>query len=226
MPDGQVQTAADGLGDLANGMPRPDRVPRFASRLFSQAPSGIRGGIADVHGDPEVRAVSGVADDAFLLSRLRSPRQEAQYRSCCCAMMGSLHGAEDRTPARRGPSYGFPPRHYGNRRGALVLPAAAGSEPGRPSVAGRPRPSPGLPILLCQVTSGFFRFRECLAEGGHLLDSRRAVTASLDPHGREAGHWRDRPFRFVHHPSSSPLGTKSPVWPGRRGRVAVVCARR
>src|ERR1019366_1237040 len=66
--DGQVQTPANGLGDVAElDAPVPDRVPVCPSRRLLQRQPEQRGGIADVHGVPQVRAVSGVADDALLL---------------------------------------------------------------------------------------------------------------------------------------------------------------
>src|SRR5476649_1705666 len=75
--DRQAQTAANGLGDLA----KPDAfalnpVPSFASRPFLQRQAEQRGEVAAVHGRPQVRAVSGVADDALLLCEPNQQREE------------------------------------------------------------------------------------------------------------------------------------------------------
>src|ERR1700691_110543 len=74
---GQAQAAADGLGDLAErDAPVLNRVPVFASRALLQYQAEQGGGIADVHGVPQVRAVSGVAGEAPLLRECDQRREE------------------------------------------------------------------------------------------------------------------------------------------------------
>src|ERR1700722_76913 len=94
--DGQVQTAADGLGDLAerNALVL-DRVPKPPSRTLLQREAEQGGDIADVHGAPRVRAVSGVSGEALVLRESDQLREEA----------GSIGGVvrDKRKPHDRGP---------------------------------------------------------------------------------------------------------------------------
>ena len=75
---GQAQTAADGLGDFAErDAPVLNRVPISAGRALLQRQAEHGGDIADVHGAPQVRAVSGVTDEALLLRERDQPWEEA-----------------------------------------------------------------------------------------------------------------------------------------------------
>src|SRR6202158_4743151 len=137
--DGQVQTAADGLGDLAerNALVL-DRVPIPASRTLLQRQAEQRGDIADVHGAPRVRAVSGVSGEALLLRERDQPREEA----------GTIGRAvrDGRKPHDRRPHSPLGEADYGglhdvtNTQGALVL-IAAGK--GRVLLGGRAAQVPG-----------------------------------------------------------------------------------
>src|ERR1700733_12345954 len=115
--------AADGLGDLAErDFPFRNRVPISASRTLLQRQAEHGGDIADVHGAPRVRAVSGVAGEALLLRGPDQPWEEA----------GTIAGAvrDERQPHDRrsdsllGEADDGAFHDVTNTQGALVLLAA------------------------------------------------------------------------------------------------------
>jgi hypothetical protein len=59
-----------------------DRVPIATGRTLFQRQAACGGGIADVHGVPPVRAVSGIAGEAFLLCDRDQLPEEAGTVSC------------------------------------------------------------------------------------------------------------------------------------------------
>src|ERR1700722_5314297 len=138
--------AADGLGDLAErDAPFRNRVPISASRTLLQRQAEHGGDIADVHGAPQVRAVSGVAGEALLLRGPDQPREEA------CTIGRAVR--DERKPHDRRPhsllgEANYSPFHdVTNTQGALVLIAAgkgrvlfggwSAQVPGRAYAAGR-----------------------------------------------------------------------------------------
>ena len=86
-----------------NGMPSScNRVPIFAGRTLLQRQAEHGGDIADVHGAPQVRAVSGVAGEALLLRERDQPWEEAG--TIGRAVRDEREAARSKTalPARRG----------------------------------------------------------------------------------------------------------------------------
>jgi len=93
------------------------------------------------------RAVSGVADDAFLLRDCDQPRQEAGSIGRAVRDEGKPHDRRPHSPLGEA-EYGS---LHGNYETAGCPCAPRRREgPGRPRWAGWPRPSPGLPITACR----------------------------------------------------------------------------
>src|ERR1700687_855139 len=174
----QAQTVANGLGDLAKrGAPVLTRVPISASRTLLQRQAEQGGDVADVHGAPQVRAVSGVTGEALLLRERDQPREEA----------GTIGRAvrDGRKPHDRRPHSPLGEADYGglhdvtNTQGALVL-IAAGK--GRVLLGGRPAQVPGRAYAAGrdQRLSGS---RECLAVREH--DGELRGGHGVHPAGRK-----------------------------------------
>ena len=117
---GQVQAAADGLGDLAkrdalvlNG------VPVAASRALLQRETEQGGDIAGVHGVPQVRAVTGVAGEALLLRQRDQDLEEAGTISRAVRDVGNPHYRRPHSPLGEVDNGGF--HDIANPEGAFVL---------------------------------------------------------------------------------------------------------
>ena len=137
--DGQVQTAVDGLGDVAErDGPVGDRVPVAAcgARLQRQAEQG--GDVAGVHSVPRVGAVSGVADDAFLLGQRDQLHEEACLVGRAVRDVGDPHDRRPHTLVGQADDGGL--HDVANPQGARVL-IAAGK--GRVLLGDRPAQVPG-----------------------------------------------------------------------------------
>src|SRR5882757_548156 len=159
---GQAQTAANGLGDLAEwDGPVPNRVPIFAGRPLLQRQAEQGGDIADVYGVPQVRAVSGVADEALLLRERDQRGEEAGTIGRAVRDVGNPHDRRPHSPLGEADYGGF--HGVTNPQGALVL-ITAGK--GRVLLGDRPALVPGRANAprRDQRLSGF---RECLAVREH-----------------------------------------------------------
>ena len=151
-----------------NGIPPScDRVPIFAGRTLLQRQAEQGGDIADVHGAPQVRAVSGVAGEALLLRERDQPREEAGTIGRAVRDEGKPH---DRRPHSLLGEADYGAFHdVTNTQGALVL-IAAGQ--GRVLLGGRSAQVPGRADAARrdQRLSGS---RECLAVREHDLGAPR-----------------------------------------------------
>src|SRR5580704_7111983 len=136
---GQAQAAADGLGDLAErDAPVLNRVPEFALRALLQRQAEQVGDIADVHGVPQVRAVSGVAGEALLLRERDQYGEKAGPIGRAVRDIGNPHDRRPHSPLGEVDYGGF--HDIADPEGALVL-IADGK--GRVLLGGRPAQLPG-----------------------------------------------------------------------------------
>ena len=161
---GQAQTAANGLGDLAEpDAPALNPVPRFAGRPLLQRQAEQGGQVAAVHGQPQVRTISGVADDTLLLRESDQQREEAGIIGRAVRDGRNPYHPRPHSPLREADCGSF--RDVTNPQGALVG-VAAGK--GRILLGGRP--AQAFPPRRANAARHDQRLsgpRQCLAVGEH-----------------------------------------------------------